>query len=132
MRIYPALLIAAASLSLPGIASAAQHHRPIGQETTIASAAGGGIRNWQAGPKGSDILYMQDRTLNWYRVQMSGPCLKQAPDIQTMTYTTDTSGQLDTFSTLHFVNLPGLSCGIRSIKTSLPPPGQPGAPKPAH
>ena len=65
MRIYPALLIAAASLSLPGIASAAQHHRPIGQETTIASAAGGGIRNWQAGPKGSDILYMQDRTLNF-------------------------------------------------------------------
>jgi hypothetical protein len=132
MRINPALLIAAASLSFPGIASAAQHHRPIGQETTIPFASNGGIRNWEAGPPKSGIIYVQDRRLDWYRVEMSGPCIESRGGPLTVVYTTDNSGAFDRFSRLTFPDYAGRTCGVTSIKTSLPPPGQPGAPKPAH
>jgi len=129
MRLIPALTVALATASFAAAASAAQHHRPIGKETTIPFASNGGIRNWDAGPPNSGVIYVQDRRLDWYQVQMSGPCIQSKGGPLTVVYTTDNSGAFDTFSKLTFPDYAGRTCGVKSITTSLPPPGQPGAPK---
>ena len=123
------LTAAGVAVSLAAGASAAQHSRPIGKETSIPFASNGGIRNWEAGPPKSGIIYVQDRRLDWYRVEMSGPCIQSKGGPLTVIYTTDNSGMFDTFSKLTFPDYANRTCGVKSITTSLPPPGQPGAPK---
>ena len=129
MRIIPLIaLISAGAATTAGCAANMQQQRPIGVETTIAYAANGGIRNWEAGPPDSGILYVQDRNLKWYKVEMSGPCIETRAGPMTVLYTTNATGRLDTFSELSFPDYPGRTCGIKRITTSLPPPSQPGAP----
>lgn len=129
MRFVPALSLAfVACLSTAAVASD-HSQRPIGKETSIPFASNGGIRNWEAGPPKSGVLYVQDRQLKWYKVQMTGPCIQSKGGPLTVQYTTDNGGQFDTFSKLTFPDYAGRTCGISSIKTSLPPHGQPGAPK---
>ncbi|MCM8731869.1 hypothetical protein ACFO8O_12950 [Hephaestia sp. GCM10023244] len=132
MRI-PAIVItlAATVAAASALAAPTPAERKIGVETRITFASGGGIRNWQAGPPESGILYMQDRTLKWYKVTLSGPCIETRVGPMTVVYTTDSTGTFDTFSRLTFPDYPGRVCGVKSIRTSLPPAGQPGAPKPA-
>lgn len=122
----------AAALAIASTANAAQHGREIGKETTIPFASNGGIRNWEAGPPKSGIVYVQDRRLDWYRVEMSGPCIQSKGGPLTVLYTTDNGGAFDTFSKLTFPDYANRTCGVKSITTSLPPPGQPGAPKKPH
>ena len=100
------------------------------EETTIPFAAGGGIRNFEAGPAGSNIVYLQSRTLRWYRVTLSGPCL---PDrtLQTLTFRTDVNGTFDRFSQIGSTRYPNRVCAVNSVVRSDPPPGQPGANKAA-
>ena len=130
MRLVAALTVAFATAALASAAGAVQHSRAVGVETTIPFAGNGGIRNWEAGPPKSGVIYVQDRRLKWYRVQMSGPCIQSKGGPLTVQYTTDNNGTFDTFSKLSFPDYGNRTCGVESIKTSLPPPGQPGAPKP--
>ncbi|HVI99260.1 MAG TPA: hypothetical protein VM657_09365 [Sphingomonas sp.] len=122
--------LAAGIVAAGACAAPAQSERKIGVETKIVNAANGGIRNWQAGPPKSSLLYMQDRTLKWYKVTMSGPCIQTRAGPVTVVYTTDNIGTFDRFSRLTFPDFGNQACGVKSITTSAPPPGQPGAPKP--
>jgi hypothetical protein len=133
MRIIPLIALLAAGAAVATTAGCAattqqQQQRPLGVETSIPYAANGGIRNWEAGPPDSGILYVQDRNLDWYKVEMSGPCIETRAGPMTVHYTTSATGRLDTFSELSFPDYPGRTCGIKRITTSLPPPSQPGAP----
>src|SRR3546814_9891863 len=65
--------LAAGIAAASAVAAPGQSQRKIGVETKITNAGHGGIRNWQAGPPRSGILYMQDRSFKWYEVTMSGP-----------------------------------------------------------
>lgn len=132
MRATYIFLYALTACSVGTCASAAQHKRPIGEETTIPFASNGGIRNWQADRKDDNVVYVQDRTLHWFRIDLTGPCVRIAGDPMTIRYTTDNSGTFDKFSRLTFPNSRDTSCGVKSIKTSLPPPGQPGALRKPH
>jgi len=125
MRIASAIFLAFAFAGATSIAQAADH-RPIGKTTTIPFAAGGGLRNWQVGAPGTNIVYVQDRRSQWYRVQLTGPCAESG-DPGTLTYTTDTNGTFDRFSHVSAPRTsPDGSCGVVSIESSLPPRGQPG------
>lgn len=118
-----------ALLFVAGLAGAAPADRPVGRETTIEFASNGGLRDWQRGPAGSDIVYVRDRTERWYQVTLTGPCARYATQ-DALVYTTDNNGTFDTFSRVSVPRqMPGAVCGVTSIKTSLPPPGQPGARK---
>ena len=122
IRIVTAL---AALASLTAVAAAAQT-RQIGIETNIVDAGNGGIRNVEAGPPGSNLVYLQDRRLRWYAVKMSGPCLSDRA-LDTIGFSTDTTGTFDRFSQITSTRYPGRVCGVTSIVTSAPPPGQPGS-----
>jgi hypothetical protein len=111
--------IAAASVAVP----AAAQKPPIGQETVIPFAANGGIRNFTRG-ESADIVYLQSRTNDWYRVTLTGPCLA-ADTLDTLLYSTDASGTLDRFSQLRSRRFPNQTCGVRTIVRSEPPPNRP-------
>src|SRR3546814_12220734 len=68
--------LAAGIAAASAVAAPGQSQRKIGVGTKITNAGHGGIRNWQAGPPRSGILYMQDRSFKWSEVTMSGPCLE--------------------------------------------------------
>ncbi len=106
------------------LALAAAPRADVPRETVIRYAANGGIRNVETGPPGSDIVYLQDRTLRWYRVTMTGPCL---PDrsLQTIAFRTDALGTFDRFSQIVSLRFPDRACGVRSIVASDAPPAQP-------
>jgi hypothetical protein len=105
---------------------------PQGKETVITFASGGGLRNWQPGPMGSRIVYVQDRTQRWYRVLLTGDCIRGPHSTQAFRYITDNNGQFDRFSQVSSRDTPGAVCGVTSIQRTTPPKGQPGyvAPKP--
>ncbi|MGN6374413.1 MAG: hypothetical protein ACTHMG_02545 [Sphingomonas sp.] len=103
-------------------ASAAQHPREIGKETTIPFARQQGLRDWQEGPT-QDVFYVQDYRNDWYRVQLSGPCIGNMATID-IAYTTDTMGAFDQFSKVFSTDYPRMTCAVLSIKTSLPPPAR--------
>ncbi len=102
---------------------------PLGAETTITFASNGGIRNYHPGEPG--IVYLQDRRLRWYRVRLSGDCLQSRTGLDTLAFETDVTGTFDRFSTIRSSRFPAQVCGVTSIRSSLPPAGQPGAPKAA-
>lgn len=105
-------------------ASPAQTQPVAPKETVIHFAANGGISNIQPGPPRSNLVYLQDRRLQWYRVTLTDPCL---PDrtLQTVTFTTDVSGTFDRFSRIGSLRFLGRVCGVTSIVESPAPPGQP-------
>lgn len=107
----------------------APQHAPLGRETVITFAAGGTLRDWERG-EARDILYVRDRNEQWYRITTSGPC-PNLGGIDTLSYTTDGNGTFDRFSRLRFLRYPGVTCGVRSIVTSLPPPAKQGSRKAA-
>lgn len=123
------LLAFTLGISLLATPAVARKDRPVGVETIITFAGNGGLRDWQAGPANSDILYVRDRALRWYQVQLTGPYIKDRA-LDTLTYTTDANGTFDRFSQIMMRRYPNQVCGVRSVRTSLPPQGQPGAPKP--
>ena len=91
----------------------------------IPFAAGGNLREWQRGAPKSDTLYVRDRTEQWYRITLSGPCRFDRA-LDTLSYTTDPAGTFDRFSRLRVASYPQQSCGVKSIVTSLPPKGHQG------
>lgn len=106
-------------------APATAQPRPVGTETVIPFAASGNLREWQRGGAQSDVLYVRDRTEQWYRVTLTGPCRLDQP-LDTLSYTTDASGTFDRFSTIRVARFPQQTCGVQSIRTSLPPEGHQG------
>jgi hypothetical protein len=114
------LVLAAAGLAFP----AAAQVRTYGKETSIAFAAGGGIRNFEQGPNGSNIVYLQDRTLRWYQVTLTGPCFPDHAQ-DTAIYRTGPDGRLDRFSHIASSRFPSQSCGVTSILRSDAPPNRP-------
>ena len=120
MRSLAFLLIAA---MLPVTAGA--QARRLGVETTIPFASGGGLRDWQRGGRESDVLWVRDRTEQWYRVRLTGPC-RFEQSLDTLSYTTGPGGTFDRFSTLRVASEPYQTCGVDSIVASLPPPGHVG------
>ncbi|WP_288936828.1 DUF6491 family protein [uncultured Sphingomonas sp.] len=114
--------------ALLGSTATARPQRALDKETVISFAAGGGLRDWQPGPTGSNIVYVRDRTLNWYRVTLTGPCARDRA-LDTLTYTTDPNGTFDRFSRVSVARFPNQTCGVTSIRTSAPPAGWPGAPR---
>ncbi|WP_147414260.1 DUF6491 family protein [Sphingomonas gilva] len=119
-----------AFLTCIGIASSAVHAQTpakstIEQEATIKFAANGGIRSFQVADQAT--VYLQDRRLAWYRVDLSSPCLR-AGDNGALYIETDVNGTFDTFSQIRSSKYPEIRCGIDRIVTSSPPSGQPGTP----
>jgi hypothetical protein len=98
---------------------------PLGKETVITNAGGGTLREWQAGPARSGIVYVRDRREQWYQVTLTGPCTTDTA-LDTLTYTTDVNGTFDRFSRIKVARYPNRICGISSIKTSLAPEGKVG------
>lgn len=125
MRKLLCLALGAAALAAPAMG---QRPQPFGTETVITFAGNGGLRDWQPGPPNSGVVYVRDRNLHWYRVQLTGPCARDRA-LDTLTYTTDVNGTFDRFSRVKLARYPGQICGVTSIRTSPPPKGQPGAPK---
>lgn len=99
-------------------------HKEIGVETSIPFADHGGIRNWTNGPFGTNTLYVQDRRQLWYQVELSGPCANDS--FLTIAYETGATGHFDRFSRLWSTRDPQMRCSVLSVKTALPPEGQPG------
>lgn len=116
------VFISALALATP---VAAKQPLPIGQETVITYAGNGGLRDWQRGGTISDLLYVRDRTEQWYAVRLSGRC-RFYGSLDTLSYTTDTNGTFDRFSRISVSSSPGQVCGVASIRTSLPPGGHQG------
>lgn len=113
-------------LPLLALASAAAaDSEPIGKETVIRFAGGGNLREWQRGGPKSDVLYVRDRTERWYKVTLTGPCRFDRP-LDTLSYTTDPTGTFDRFSRIRVARFPDQSCGVKSIRISLPPEGHQG------
>lgn len=119
------------SLVLVGGAAGAQQVVPAargsayGPETVITQASGGSLREWQRGPNKAGYLFVKNRTEQWYRVELTGPCQLDIP-LDSLSYTTDVNGTFDRFSTLRVGRLPNQTCGIRSIRKSTPPAGRVG------
>lgn len=124
--IRTALTITAFALAVPAVA---QTDRTIGAETTIPYSASGAIRQYQVDRQDPRIVYMQDGRMRWYRVTLSGACLPTSNAATLITRTRGSDNRLDRFSLVGSSRFPGRLCGIESIKTALPPVGQPGAAK---
>lgn len=107
----------AAAVATP-VAATAQE-RAVGRETTIAFASNGSLRNWQAGPSGSNIVFVQDRRGLWYQLKLSGPCLTSPSD--GFGYETNNAGGVDLNTPIWSLRNPNARCGIESIKTSNAP-----------
>tara|TARA_B100000678_G_scaffold220820_1_gene188156 strand:- start:696 stop:1097 length:402 start_codon:yes stop_codon:yes gene_type:complete len=89
-------------------------------QVTISFAGNGGLRNWTKGDDDSS-LYVQDRTLRWYYVGLSGPCLRNVAT-NSIGYTTDPNGQLDQFSNVFDLTRPEQRCRVTSIVRTAKPP----------
>lgn len=121
MRPITALILAlAAATTGSTVASAAQHQRQIGKETTIPFASHHGLRDWEEGAK-QDEFYVQDYRNDWYLVKLSGPCIGNMASLR-VAYTTGPGGSFDQFSRVFSTDFPEMTCSVTSIKTSLPPP----------
>jgi len=103
-------------------APAATRQRSIGQETTIPFANHHGLRGWAEGAD-QDEFYVQDYRNDWYKVELSGPCIGNMASLR-IAYTTGPGGTFDRFSRVFSTDFPEMTCSVMSIRTSLPPAGQ--------
>lgn len=120
MRIVTPLIFALAAAGATA-ASATTHQRPIGKETSIPFASNHGLRGWAEGAD-RDEFYVQDYRNDWYKVELSGPCIGNMASLR-IAYTTGPGGTFDRFSRVFSTDFPEMTCSVMSIKTSLPPPG---------
>jgi hypothetical protein len=114
------ILALAATAAGATAASAAQHQREIGKETSIPFASHHGLRDWSQGAD-QDEFYVQDYRNDWYKVELSGPCIGNMASLR-VAYTTGPGGSFDQFSRVFSTDFPEMTCSVTSIKTSLPPP----------
>lgn len=121
------IILAALITALPASAQV----KTYGKQTVIENAGGGGIRNVEQGPAGGNIVYLQDRTLRWYQVTMTGPCFPDRTQ-DTVIYRTGPDQRLDRFSTIASTRYPTRSCGITSILRSDAPRQQAPVRKPTQ
>ncbi|HEX8526723.1 DUF6491 family protein [Allosphingosinicella sp.] len=111
-----AFLAAAASFAAPQ-AEAAPRGPPVAEEARIPFVQFRGIRDFRA--EGRDLLYLQDRSRNWYRAELMGPCIG-LPWARAIGVDTRGDSSFDRFSTLI---VEGERCAISSLtRTSEPPP----------
>jgi hypothetical protein len=91
---------------------------PAGEEASIPFVHFGGIYNFDA--PSDDVVYLQDRSRNWYRAQLYGPCwgLQNAIGIGV-----DTRGSAN-FDRTSWLIVDRQSCPIESLTRSGPPPSR--------
>lgn len=89
---------------------------PAGEEVSIPFVRFGGI--WSFDAPSDDLVYIQDRSGNWYRAQLYGPCigLSWAHGLGV-----DTHGS-DTFDRYSALIVGRQRCRIESLTRSGPPP----------
>ncbi|MHA6721996.1 hypothetical protein [Sphingomonas sp. RS2018] len=121
-----ARILLAATVIIAVTPAAAQRSRELGAETVIDNATGG-IRNVQAEGDGS-IVYVQDRTLRWYRLTLTGPCFDDS-SAALIVVQSGSGNRIDRFTRVASARTPTRVCGVTSIVNALPPKGQPGAKK---
>jgi hypothetical protein len=109
---------AAASLAapLPAATPRPAAPSPAGEEASIPFAHFGGVWNFEA--QDDHVVYLQDRSRNWYRAQLYGPCfdLSWANRIGV-----DTRGSAS-FDRHSILLVAGQRCSIESLTVSGPPP----------
>ena len=117
------LAVAAAAVSLAAPLAAAPSRQPApepGAEASIPFAHFGGVWSFEA--PDDDLVYLQDRSRNWYRAQLYGPCFglgwANGIDIDTRG-----SSSFDRYSLLIVGNE---RCAIQSLTASGPPPKRHG------
>jgi uncharacterized protein DUF6491 len=113
------LAFAAAALAAPALAASDRPAPPpAGEEVSIPFVHFGGIWSFEA--QDDDVVYLQDRSRNWYRAQLYGSCfgLSFANGIGV---DTKGSANFDRFSTLIVGHE---SCPIQSLTRSGPPPSR--------
>jgi hypothetical protein len=91
---------------------------PAGEEVSIPFVHFGGIWNFEA--PDDDLVYLQDRSRNWYRAQLYGPCfgLSWANRLGV-----DTRGSAN-FDRTSMLIVGRQSCPIESLTRSGPPPSR--------
>ena len=113
-----------ALLSLIALAACApvaaqQSAQPVaaGQETEIPS---GGVKAYFRGP--GDVIFVQHRSDRWYRVQLNDGCLRTGLASASIAFRGQTPGsRIDRFTTVLRPDA-GVTCSIKSIQRSPPPP----------
>ena len=115
MKTLVIALLAAASLAAPAAAEAPRAANR-SEEVRIPFVQFRGIRDFRA--EGRDILYLQDRSRNWYRAELMGPCLG-LPWVRAIGVDTRGSSSFDRFSILL---VEGERCAISSLTRSSGPP----------
>ncbi len=112
------LALFAALLAAPLAAAPAKPAGPpsAGEEVSIPFVRFGGI--WSFDAPSDDLVYIQDRSGNWYRAQLYGPCigLSWANGIGV-----DTRGS-DTFDRYSALIVGHRHCRIESLTRGGPPP----------
>lgn len=79
-----ALIVLLATAATTPSAAKVPVKRPLGAETVITFAGNGGIRNYEPGQPG--VVFLQDRQLRWYRVQLTGDCLQSRTGLDTLIF----------------------------------------------
>ena len=113
------MLAAALLMAAPvAAASAAPATPPADEEVSIPFVHFGGIYNFDA--PSDEIVYLQDRSRNWYRAQLYGQCygLQDAIGIGV-----DTRGSAN-FDRTSLLIVDHQSCPIESLTRSGPPPSK--------
>lgn len=87
-----------------------------GEEVSIPFVHFGGIYNFDA--PSDDVVYLQDRSRNWYRAQLYGPCWGLQDAIR---LGVDTRGSANFDRTSQLI-VDHQSCPIESLTRSGPPP----------
>jgi hypothetical protein len=111
------LAVAAAGQAVPASASPPPAAPSVqGQEVRIPFVNFGGVRSFEA--DGQDSVYLQDRSRNWYRAELIGPC-HGLPWALRIGIDSRGASAFDRFGTLL---VDGERCQLRSLTRSGPPP----------
>jgi hypothetical protein len=107
--------VAAAAPAAP--VPAQEHYTTLGErEVSIPFVSFRNVRDFQAVSR--DVVYLQDRSRNWYRATLAFPCL-DLPWAHRIGIDTRGSNSVDQFSSLI---VGGERCRIASLVRSGPPP----------
>ncbi|MDP8912442.1 MAG: DUF6491 family protein [Pseudomonadota bacterium] len=117
MRKMLTAMAAVAAVLVSAPAAAVEPQAPRGEEVSIPFPRSG-IRTWHA--ETDRILYVQDRSRRWYRVELMRPCL----GIQyNYALGFDTRG-LSRFDRFSYILARGQRCPVNSVVRSDPPRGK--------